>query len=184
MQSATDALLPQSLPHKSAHATVPPIVEPHETRESRETRNSARHPPSSGTFVAPRWRTENDFLVVTALGPVTGPVLVLDEASKERLGIPKEKLVVLPFETRRVQLAQARAFLAEVASGDTTMGAFQLRYLLGLYEVSTEDAAVAMGLSEVELEEIMDEELDLCPSEMIAAARALNAHLENILIAI
>ena len=113
----------------------------------------------------PSWKVQEQFLVVTALGTYTGAVMILDDVSKIALGIADSKTVLLPFETRRLQKIQAQEFCFRVLTQEEDIDAFQLIYLLELFDVEHAQMCAVLDLSAEEMFEIFEHDLELSVSE-------------------
>jgi hypothetical protein len=124
----------------------------------------------SSKYFTPCWKEQDNFLIVTALGSYTGTVMTLDDRSKEALNISKSQLVLLPFETRRIQRLQAEEFCVKSINHDEEIDSFQLAYLIELFDVEHTQICSMLNLSEEEFYEILENDLELSVSECVEIA--------------
>ena len=118
----------------------------------------------------PSWKEQDNFLIVTTLGTFTGTVKILDDRSKEILNISESKVVLLPFETRRLQRLQAEEFCLKVIHQDEDIDAFQLAYLVELFDIEHTQICSVLDLSGEEFYEILEHDLELSVSECFEIA--------------
>jgi|GEM_PF-4865098 len=105
-----------------------------------------------------QWVATDGFVVDTALGQFTAPVLTLDTASKRALHIPVDTVVMLPGEDIRVRLDQVQDYCNRVLKGCDFVNGFEVAYMMELLDAESDVVAGSLGVDAVWFDSIVMED--------------------------